>query len=190
MPWVFSNGIDRHEHLYEAIHGNVIESSMFPDDVVSVNRLLLGCRVILCTLSMLSNPKLRFFTHLVPIEIVVVDEASQIEIGDYLPMLSLYRTTLQKLVFIGDDKQRSYLYFLCPDLPCSHHDRYLSGSIWPRRHWRSSQYIRNTTFTQPSDISRYAMYVFSCAIYIIIFDIVPDRSDASAYRQLYFSTRL
>jgi hypothetical protein len=61
---------------------------------------------------MLSNSKLSFFTRLVPVEIVVVDEASQIEIGDYLPMLSLFQTTLQKLVFIGDDKQCSYLYFL------------------------------------------------------------------------------
>jgi superfamily I DNA and/or RNA helicase len=56
---------------------------------------------------MLSNNKLRVFTHSAPIELVVVDEASQIEIGDYLPMLFRFKT-LQKIIFIGDDKQRSY----------------------------------------------------------------------------------
>jgi superfamily I DNA and/or RNA helicase len=37
---------------------------------------------------------------------MIFDEASQIEIGDYLPLLVRFRSTLQKLVFIGDDKQR------------------------------------------------------------------------------------
>jgi AAA domain len=153
--------------LYESIRRNVIESSIFPSDVVSANRLLLGCRVILCTLSMLSNHKISHFTRLVPVDIVVVDEASQIEIGDYLPMLSLYQVTLQKLVFIGDDKQCSCLYYICPDLPCLHLDCPLSGSTWPRRHWRSSQYIRSTASTQASYISRYTMYVFPFAIFKI-----------------------
>jgi len=60
--------------------------------------------VILCTLSMLSHDRVAEFTQLVPVEVVVVDEASQIEIGDYLPLL-FHFPTLQKLVFIGDDKQ-------------------------------------------------------------------------------------
>jgi regulator of nonsense transcripts 1 len=95
---------------------------MFPDDVVSANRLLLGCRVILCTLSMLSNNKLGIFTRLVPLEVVVVDEASQIEIGDYLPMLSRFQSTIRKLVFIGDDKQCSC--FICLGLSYSRIDRF------------------------------------------------------------------
>ena len=93
---------------------------MFPSDAVSADRLLLGCKVILCTLSMLSNSKLAEFVRLVPVERVVVDEASQIEIGDYLPMLSRFQATLQKLVFIGDDKQRSYTSLICTDIPNSH----------------------------------------------------------------------
>jgi hypothetical protein len=120
IPWPFADRIDRHEHLYEKIRVNVVESAMFPDDVV---------------LSMLSNDKLSQFTRLVPLEVVIVDEASQIEIGDYLPMLSRFQTTLRKVVFIGDDKQCSYLCFICPGLPDSHHACCFSGSIWPRRHW-------------------------------------------------------
>jgi regulator of nonsense transcripts 1 len=122
MPQLLFDGADRHEHLYEKIHENVIESSMFPADTVSANRLLLGCRVILCTLSMLSNSKLGIFTGLVPIELVVVDEASQIEIGDYLPMFSRFQPTLQKIVFIGDDKQRLYLSLICADSSNSSYD--------------------------------------------------------------------
>ena len=80
-----SDRMYRHEHLYgKEICANVIESSTLPNDTVSTSRLLLGCKVILYTLSMLSNTKLGVFTRLAPIELVVVDEASQIGIGDYL----------------------------------------------------------------------------------------------------------
>ena len=99
----------RHEHLYEKIEANVIRSSDLPEGKLSTERILLGSRVILCTLSMLSNPKLKVITReLVPVELVIVDEASQIEVGGYLPMLNLYNKTLRKFVFIGDDKQRAF----------------------------------------------------------------------------------
>lgn len=45
------------------------------------------------------------FTEIVPVQTVIVDEASQIEVGDYLPMLARHKTSLRKMVFIGDDKQ-------------------------------------------------------------------------------------
>lgn len=57
---------------------------------------------------MLSTPRLvtAGFTRLVPVETVIVDEASQIELGGYLPMLARFGRDMKKLVFIGDDKQR------------------------------------------------------------------------------------
>lgn len=64
-----------------------------------------GKRVLLCTLSMLSSSKMRF-AEVAPLHMVIVDEASQIEVGDYIPMLKKSADTLEKLVFIGDDKQR------------------------------------------------------------------------------------
>ncbi|KAG6900796.1 hypothetical protein C0993_000115 [Termitomyces sp. T159_Od127] len=100
---------DWHEHLYSNLVSNLIRSDDFPDDVVETERLLLDSRVMLCTLSMLSHAKLTFFNHVVPLQTIIVDEASQIEIGDYLPPLQRFKTTLRKLVFIGDDKQRRYL---------------------------------------------------------------------------------
>jgi regulator of nonsense transcripts 1 len=56
---------------------------------------------------MLSGKKImsRGFTELVPVQMVIIDEASQIEVGDYLPILGKYKSTLRKVVFFGDDKQ-------------------------------------------------------------------------------------
>ena len=96
---------NRHEHLYHKIDHNVLRSDNFAGNIVGADRQLLGSRVILCTLSMLANDKIRVFTDVVPIQIVMFDEASQIEIGDYLPMLIRFRPSLRKMIFIGDNKQ-------------------------------------------------------------------------------------
>ncbi|KAF8896425.1 P-loop containing nucleoside triphosphate hydrolase protein [Infundibulicybe gibba] len=96
---------DWHEHLYEKIIPNIVRSDTFQHDIVAVERQLQGCRVILCTLSMLSHDKLAPFARVVPVQTVIFDEASQIEIGDFFPMLARFRPTLRKLVFVGDDKQ-------------------------------------------------------------------------------------
>jgi superfamily I DNA and/or RNA helicase len=101
---------NRHEHLYESIEPRVIRSDTLSDDIVGVERKLGGARVILCTLSTMSN----FFVQksgvmrLVPVQTVVVDEASQIEVGDYVPLIQAFSKSLKKLVFIGDDKQRKH----------------------------------------------------------------------------------
>ena len=87
IPLDDDSHFDRDEHLYHKIEHNVLHSDVFPANSVGATRLLNGSRVILCTLSMLSNDKISIFTHSVPIETLIFDEASQIEIGDYLPML-------------------------------------------------------------------------------------------------------
>ncbi|KAG1804979.1 P-loop containing nucleoside triphosphate hydrolase protein [Suillus plorans] len=102
---------DWHEHLYERLEHCFIRSDLFGGGTVSISRLLLNqhtnehTRVILCTLSMLSNPRIEEFTRQVPVQTVIFDEASQIEVGDYLPLLQRFQHSLQKMVFIGDDKQ-------------------------------------------------------------------------------------
>ncbi|KAI0078806.1 hypothetical protein K474DRAFT_1683625 [Panus rudis PR-1116 ss-1] len=96
-----------HEHLYHRIEENMIRSDDFNPHKIDMRTLLDGCHVILCTLSMLSHPRLMEagFTRFIPVETVIVDEASQIEVGDYIPMLNKFRNSIRKLVFIGDDKQ-------------------------------------------------------------------------------------
>jgi superfamily I DNA and/or RNA helicase len=95
----------RHEHLYTNIRANMIVSEDFMTPGL-LQRHLEGCPVVLCTLSMLSSSALRrsggFTTA--PIKTLVIDEASQIEIGSYIPVFTSH-TTIRKICFIGDDKQ-------------------------------------------------------------------------------------
>ncbi|KAH0585272.1 hypothetical protein H2248_008514 [Termitomyces sp. 'cryptogamus'] len=91
-----------HEHIYaQDITNRIITSDHFkwvtPKDIQ-------GCRVILCTLSMLANPHIVKFTSQNPIKTLIVDEASQIEINNYVSVL-VTSSRLRKMCFIGDDKQ-------------------------------------------------------------------------------------
>lgn len=106
----------RHEPLYEKIKSNIITLEFLSDLNVDVQRELHGSRVILCTLSMLVHPSLMRSgtTRSVPVETILVDEASQIEVHDYLPILNRFHYSIRKLAFIGDVKQRTYLVLV----PC------------------------------------------------------------------------
>ncbi|OBZ72573.1 ATP-dependent helicase NAM7 [Grifola frondosa] len=90
-----------HEHLYNKISKNVITSGQFSK---LSRRDLQGCQVILCTLSMLSHLLIKKFTSVIPVTYVVIDEASQIAVANYLPPLSQF-STVRKMCFIGDNKQ-------------------------------------------------------------------------------------
>ena len=100
----------RHEHLYTTIKANIIPGSEFSGRLSELN----GCPVVLCTLSMLSNDSLRrqgVFRR-TPLHTVVIDEASQIEVGDYIPLFTNF-PTIRKAVFIGDNMQcESCLFFI------------------------------------------------------------------------------
>jgi hypothetical protein len=120
----------RHEHLYNRLEdaGCFIRSDSFNDDIVGLSRRLLDTSVILCTLSTLSNPRIGDFARLVPVQTIIFDEASQIEVGDYLPVLQRFRPSLQKMVFIGDDKQRETWPIVRLSFVA---DLDHSGTVWP-----------------------------------------------------------
>lgn len=105
----------RHEHLYLKVQKNIISSDVF--HIASSKSNLKDCQVILCTLSMLSSPSIYKFTRRIPLKILVVDEASQIEVGNYISTFSEFKDSLRKLCFIGDDKQCmfyfTYVYKKC-----------------------------------------------------------------------------
>lgn len=92
-----------HEHIYSdpRFKDHLIRSDAFK--LINA-RDLAGCQVILCTLSMLSNRNITKFTQHVPLHMLIVDEASQIDIGNYLSVFANF-TSLRKVCFIGDDKQ-------------------------------------------------------------------------------------
>ncbi|KIO15252.1 hypothetical protein M404DRAFT_72829, partial [Pisolithus tinctorius Marx 270] len=96
---------DWHEHLYERLEPRLIRSDTFSHNAAGASRQLCGARVILCTLGMLSNDHIAPFVEVNPVDILIFDEGSQIEVGNYLSVFDRFRYTLEKIVFIGDDKQ-------------------------------------------------------------------------------------
>lgn len=68
------------------IQDRLLRSDELPSATVDLERLVAGSRVILTTLSMLSNPALdnNGIFKLVPVERLVIDEASQINIHEYM----------------------------------------------------------------------------------------------------------
>ena len=76
----------RHEHIYDKVEPRLLRSDSFPQQPNDMERAIGGSLVILCTLSMLSNPILddRRVYKLVPLERLVIDEASQIDVGEFM----------------------------------------------------------------------------------------------------------
>jgi hypothetical protein len=100
--------LSRHEHPYRRIKENIIVSDKLSKSGPIQRALQLeGTQVILCTLSMVSNPKLQLagVTQVVPIVNVIIDEASQIEVGQYVPLFKTFSKSLRKICFVGDDKE-------------------------------------------------------------------------------------
>ncbi|KAF5376648.1 hypothetical protein D9615_007819 [Tricholomella constricta] len=98
-----------HEHIYHEIQDKVLRSDDFSGikDIQDMARLLGGSCIILSTLSMLSNPTLDRvgLFRIVPVARLVVDEASQIKIEDFLHIFQKFHRTLEKVCFFGDPKQ-------------------------------------------------------------------------------------
>ncbi|EPS96649.1 hypothetical protein FOMPIDRAFT_1087510, partial [Fomitopsis schrenkii] len=86
------------------------------------------------------------FTELVPVKTVIVDEASQIELGDYLPLLARFGRGIEKLVFVGDDKQLApYGQDVIGELP----------SIFERPHLRDDAVFLDTQYRMPVPIGAF-----------------------------------
>ncbi|KAI0274107.1 P-loop containing nucleoside triphosphate hydrolase protein [Russula aff. rugulosa BPL654] len=96
-----------HERLYEKIQDKVIRSDDLPDSVSDVSKTFRGITVVLCTLSMLSNPKLADcgLIGILPLTSLVVDEASQIDVFEFMHLFYTHSKKLTKVCFFGDPKQ-------------------------------------------------------------------------------------
>lgn len=104
--------LSRHEHLYGRIKENILISDGLSKPG-HIQKALEGTQVILCTLSMISNKRLSVVTQVVPIVNVIIDEASQIEVGQYVPLFKTFGQSLRKICFVGDDKQCKSLLHCC-----------------------------------------------------------------------------
>ena len=104
----------RHEHLYESIEERLIRSDDLFSDPVATERKLGGSRTILSTISMLSNPALddNGVYRIVPVERLVVDEASQIDSFE-LMVSSCFLVQIRDLIVI---KYPQHLFHKFEDL--------------------------------------------------------------------------
>jgi superfamily I DNA and/or RNA helicase len=86
-----------------------MKTSKLKKTPIEIERQFAGTSVILCTLSTMSNPKLQKcgLTRKVLIpEVLIVDEASQIQLADYIPVFHRFHKSLKRVCFVGDYKQR------------------------------------------------------------------------------------
>jgi hypothetical protein len=85
----------RHEELYTGIEDSVIRADELPNTHREVSMAFSDVTVVLCTLSMLSNPKLDTcdLFAVVPLRSLVIDEASQIDVFEFM--------VIPVLAFIG-----------------------------------------------------------------------------------------
>ncbi|KIM34855.1 hypothetical protein M413DRAFT_434968 [Hebeloma cylindrosporum] len=113
IVWTKEFYVEWHEHLYHEIQEKVRRSDELPADKVAMERELEGSRIILSTLSMISNPSLydNGTFDIIPVERLVIDEASQINIFEFTHPRRLqhifvrFQSVLQKVCFFGDPKQ-------------------------------------------------------------------------------------
>ena len=91
---------DRHEHHYVDLSDQMVESTKLFEEARGVETFLGSSKIILCTVAMLSNPQMdnHGVFKRVPMERLVVDEASQIDTLEFFvsaqplsPPLSLMR---------------------------------------------------------------------------------------------------
>ena len=83
--------ISRHEHLCGGIEERLIRADELIADPVEAERRICGSTIILCTVSMLSNPGLDNcgIYRLAPVERLIVDEASQIDSFEFMVSCTL-----------------------------------------------------------------------------------------------------
>ncbi|KAJ3740673.1 P-loop containing nucleoside triphosphate hydrolase protein [Lentinula detonsa] len=99
--------VEWHEHIYEKIVGRLIRTDELPNNTLGMSRLIGNSKVVLSTLGLLSNPAIESngLFDIVPFERLVVDEASQINVFEYMSIFHKFRKSLVKVCFFGDPQQ-------------------------------------------------------------------------------------
>ncbi|KAG8908762.1 hypothetical protein FRB99_003000 [Tulasnella sp. 403] len=143
-----------HEAIYVKLKPYMISSKQFRDVFKEGQKALSGVKVILSTINMLYNPLLEMnkVFETIPLERLIIDEASQIFVGDYLPLFFKFRDTLKKVCWFGDPWQ----------LP-PHQREQIEGlkSIYDVPHMRDAALLLDTQRRMPNEIAAFistAMY--------------------------------
>ncbi|KAI1783950.1 P-loop containing nucleoside triphosphate hydrolase protein [Ganoderma leucocontextum] len=133
--------VEWHEHLYEEIKKRLIRADELIVDRVVAERFIGESTVILCTVSMLSNPGLGScgIYDLIPVERLVVDEASQIDSFEFMHLFHKFHM-LHKVCMFGDPKQLP---------PFGKETAPLMKTIFDFKHLKPSAYFLITQYRMP-----------------------------------------
>ncbi|KAI0915361.1 hypothetical protein AcV5_003854 [Taiwanofungus camphoratus] len=122
--------VEWHEHIYEPIEHCLLRSDELFDDSTAVERKFGGSQIVLCTLSMLSNPAL--------------DECG-IDAFEFMHLFHKFRN-LEKLCFFGDPKQLPpYGRDAAPGL----------RTIFDFKHLRAHAHFLDTQYRMPIPIGEF-----------------------------------
>ncbi|PBK86038.1 P-loop containing nucleoside triphosphate hydrolase protein [Armillaria gallica] len=99
--------VEWHEHIYTVIKDKLFHADKLPKNQEDLGSIIGGSSIMLSTLSMLSNPALdqNGIFDIVPPRTLVVDEASQINVFEYMHIFSKFRNEMTQVCFFGDPKQ-------------------------------------------------------------------------------------
>ncbi|KAG8921563.1 hypothetical protein FRC02_000174 [Tulasnella sp. 418] len=138
-----------HEDIYEGCRENMIQSGEFKE---ALKAGIMNTPLILCTVNMLFNKQVdKQVFNAIPLERLVVDEASQIFIGDYLALFHKFRGTLKKVCWFGDPKQ----------LP-PHQGEQIEGltSVYDIPHIEQNSLLLDTQYRMPDKIGDFISKAF------------------------------
>jgi len=127
-----------HEELYDEVKGVIIRSDELIN-CVSPEEMFDGITLVLSTLSMLSNPMLDYLFRLIPVRSLVVDEASQVDVLEFMHLFFKFSRVLEKVCFFGDPKQ----------LPPYGAREASLQTIFEVNHLRKTSYFLNTQYRFP-----------------------------------------
>lgn len=140
--------VEWHEHLYTEIENRLFRGDELPDNPKDLENTISATTIILSTLSMLSNPALdqNGMFDLVPLTILVVDEASQINVFEYMHVFFKFRNVMIKVCFFGDPKQLPpYGKDKAPSMQC----------IFDIEHLKNESYFLNIQYRMPHPLGEF-----------------------------------
>ncbi|OJT11526.1 ATP-dependent helicase upf1 [Trametes pubescens] len=133
-----------HEDLYKKLKRHFIRSDELFAQGTDVVRTMGTSTIVLCTVSMLSNPAIDQcgIFHLIPVERLVVDEASQIDTFEFMHLFHKFRK-LQKVCMFGDPKQLPpYGKETAPEMK----------TIYDFEQFKDSTYFLDTQYRMPTPL--------------------------------------
>ncbi|OJT07637.1 ATP-dependent helicase upf1 [Trametes pubescens] len=143
-----------HEHLYKgAVEDTLIRSDELNGLGFDANRRIGKTHIMLSTLSMLSNPMLAqngVFNYR-PVEILIVDEASQIDTLEFMHLFDKF-DKLRKVCMFGDPQQLP---------PYGKEQAPKMKTIFDFSHLKSASFFLDTQYRMPIELGRFisdAMY--------------------------------